>query len=198
MGQIVMGGDICDSLVIQRAGLLVDLVVDDLGSLGLLGRDEGADPGQGLVTDDNGRDDGSLAVANVAALLIILDLGRVDVEDVVAALKGLVVGQQDEALGVGVELAGGLLDEGEALVEAVERLVAERVDAGDVGRDVLVGLGEVGQDGGGEGLVGRVAELEGALGILVGLEGVDAVADERVVQQVLLRSARGTDVPCYV
>ena len=144
--------------------LVVDLVVDllvggvgSLGSLGLLGREEAANPAQGLVADNQRRRDGSLAVANVAALLILFRLSGVDIEHVVTALKGLVVGQEDEALGLGIELAGGLLDGGEALVEAVERLVAKRVGAGDVGRDVLVRLGEIGQDGGSKGLVGRVA-----------------------------------------
>ena len=84
-----------------------------------------------------------------------------------------------------LQLAGGLLHDGEALIDAVERLVADGVGALDVGGDVGVGLGEPGDDGGGKRLVGRVAELDGALGVLVGGEGGDAVVDEGVVEEVL-------------
>lgn len=49
----------------------------------------------------------------------------------------------------------------------------------------MVGLGEVGDDGGGEGLVSSVSELDGALAEFVGLEGVDAVADDRIVEEML-------------
>lgn len=75
----------------------------------------------------------------------------------VLALQTLGVGQEDEGLGVVVELGGGLLDNGQLLVELVEGLVAECVGAVDVGGDVLVGAGEPGKDGGGKGLVGGVA-----------------------------------------
>lgn len=110
----------------------------------------------------------------------------------VAALEALVVGQQDEGLCVAVELGGGLLDGGEALVDAGQRLLADRVGALNVRRDELVGLGEVGQEGCSEGLVGRVAELKRALRVGVGVDsagdGVDAVGDDGVVEEVLLSS----------
>lgn len=181
----------------QRSGcrLLLDLVVDGLGGVGLLGGEQPAEPAQRLVADDEGGGDGGLAVGDDAALLRLLDLGGVDFEDVVAALETLVEGEEDQATGVAVELAGGLLDGGEALVEAVERLVADGVGSLDVGRDVLVGPGEPGQDGAGKGLVGRIAEFDGALAEVVGLDDVDAVADEGVVGQMLgpngCQSARG-------
>lgn len=165
--------------------LLLNLLVGGLLCLSLLLGDQAAEPVEGLVAhDEHGCDDG-LASSHEASLLILLVLGGVDLEDVVLALEPLVVGEEDEALGVVVEIVGGLLDDGEALVDAVQRLVANLVGPGDVGGDVLDGLGEVGEDGSGEGLVGGVAELDGLLAVLVGLEGVDAVADEGVVQQVL-------------
>jgi hypothetical protein len=55
----------------------------------------------------------------------------------------------------------------------------------DVRRDVLVGLGQVGNDRSSEGLVSGIAKLDGALAVFVGLEGVDAVADNWVVEQML-------------
>lgn len=168
----------------------VDLCgVDGVGGLGLCGGEQAADPGEGLVADDEGGDDGGLAVADDASGLVgLFDLGRVEAEDVVAALAALVEGREDELLGVGVELARGLADGGEALVELAQGAVAKRVGARHVGRDVAVGLGQVGEDGGGvgrDGAVGRVAQLERALGQLVGLDGVDAVADDGVGEEVL-------------
>lgn len=50
----------------------------------------------------------------------------------------------------------------------------------------MVGTGEVGNDGGSKGLVSGVGESDGALAKFVGLEGVDAVADERVVEKMLV------------
>lgn len=49
----------------------------------------------------------------------------------------------------------------------------------------MVAFGEVGNDGGSKGLVGGVTKSDGALAEFVGLEGVDAVADERVVEEML-------------
>lgn len=173
----------------QTRRLLVNLLLDLLGDLGLLDGDVAAGVGEGLVADLEDGGDGGLALANVALFGLLLGLGVEDVENVVAALETLVDGEEDDGLGVVVELAGGLLDDGEALVDAVQGLVADGVDALDVGRDVLVGLGEVGDDGDGKGLVGRVAELDGLLGVGVGVDGggdgVDAIADEGVAENVL-------------
>lgn len=177
---------------------MVDLLVDRLASLLLLDGQPASDPIQRLVANNQHRHDRSLAVSDDATLLILLVLARVDLEDVVAALEGLVVGQPDQALGVGVELAGGLLDDGEALVQAVEGLVAERVGAGNVGRDVGVGLFQPGENGSGDGLVGGVAELDGALAELVGLEGVDAVTDDGVVEEVLAGVSLGLNIYTWV
>lgn len=118
-------------------------------------------------------------------MLNLLGLAGIDVKDVVTALDTLVVREQNQAASVVVQIAGGLLDDGEALVDAVEGLVTERVGPSDVGRDVLVGLGEPGEDGSSKSLVGRIAELDGALSVLVGPDSVDAIADQRVGEEVL-------------
>lgn len=165
--------------------LLVDLVVDGLRGLILLGVEIAAQPGEGLVADDEAGGDGGLALGDEALLVGLLVLGGVDLEDVVLALEALVVGQQDQTLGLVVEVVGGLLDHGESLVDAVERLVAKVVDPVGVGSDVLKGLGEPGDHGSSKGLVSRVAELDGPLAQLVGLEGVNTIMDDGVVEQVL-------------
>lgn len=169
--------------------LLVNLLLDLLSDLGLLDGDVAAGECQSLVGDlEEGGGDG-LALSEVALLGLLLGLGVVDVEDVGAALEALVVGEEDDGAGVVVDLGRGLLDDGEALVDLGESLVAQGVGALDVGRDVLVGAGEVGEDGDGKGLVGRVAELDAALGVGVGVDGrgdgVGGVGDDGVVEEVL-------------
>lgn len=105
----------------------------------------------------------------------------------IPSLKALVVGEKDEALGIVVELLGGLHDNGELLVDAVEGLIAEGVDLLDVRRDILVRPLEPGKNGSGKGLVSGVAELDRPLSVFVGLESVDAVANDGVVEEMLSR-----------
>lgn len=167
------------------ACLLVDLLLDGGGGLCLLGGQEAAQPAQSLVADNKGSRDSGLALAHEALLLDLLGFAGVDLEHVVAALKALVVREQDQAAGIVVQIGGGLLDNGEALVDAVEGLVTKGIGASDVRRDVLVRLGEPGKDGSSKGLVGRVAELQGALSVLIGLDGVNAVADQGIGEEVL-------------
>lgn len=174
-----------NTAVDSSSSSLVDLVVDGLTSLGLLGMEEAAKPRQSLVADDENGGDGGLSVGDESCLLVLLVLAGIHLEDVLLALEALGVGQEDQILGLIVEVVGGLLDNGELLIDAIEGLVAEVVDLGNVRRDVLVRLGEPRDDGGGKGLVGSVAELDGLLAVLVGLEGVDAVANDGVVQEVL-------------
>jgi hypothetical protein len=96
--------------------LLVDLFVDDLGSLLLLGREETAEPAQGLVANDKRGGDSGATVGNKASLLVLLILIRVDTINVVTALNALVVREEDEGTGVVVKVGGRLLDDGKALV----------------------------------------------------------------------------------
>lgn len=169
------------------SSLLLDLVVDGLGCLGLFGGEEAAEPAKSLVADDEGGVNGGQALGDEALLVVagLFDLAVVDVEDVVTALNALVEGDEKEVTGVLVDFASGLLDGGEALIDAAEGLIAEGVCLADVGGEVLVWLLEIGHHGAGERLIGRVAEAEGALGELVGFEGGDAVIDEGVVEKML-------------
>jgi hypothetical protein len=49
----------------------------------------------------------------------------------------------------------------------------------------LVASGEQRSDGSSKSLVGSITKSDGALGEFVGLEGVDAVADNRIVEEML-------------
>ena len=133
---------------------MVHLLVDDFVTLVGLLFDEAAEPSQGLVANDKSGKNSSLAVGNDARLLILLVLGRVDLEDVVTALESLVEGKEDEASGLVVEVVSGLLDGGEALVNLVQGLVAKVVGLVDVRGDVIVGPLDPGEEVGGNGLVG--------------------------------------------
>lgn len=68
--------------------------------------------------------------------------------------RGTVVDRTAQFLGV-------LLDDREAGVDLGQTLVAERVGTGQVGSDIAVGSGEVGQNGFGKTVVALVGEFEG-------------------------------------
>jgi hypothetical protein len=165
--------------------LLVDLLIGHVGSLGLLLVQEGADPRQRLVANDKDGGSSSLSVGDEACLLVLFDFRVIDLEDVILALETLMVWEEDKSPRILVELLGGLLGDGESLVDAIEGLAAQGVDLLDVRRDILVGLREVGNNGSSEGLVSGFAELDGALAVFVGFEDMDAVADNWVVEQML-------------
>lgn len=126
-------------------------------------------------------------MSDKAWLLVLLVFRAVNLKDVISALESLVVGEKDETLGIVVELLGGLHDNRESLVDAVKSLVAEGINLLDVRRDILIGPLEPGNHGGSKGLVGGVAELDRPLAVFVGLESVDAVANNGVVKEMLSR-----------
>lgn len=53
-------------------------------------------------------------------------------EDVLLALESLLVGEKNQSTGIVVQVIGGLLDNGEALLDAVQGLVAKGVGLLDV------------------------------------------------------------------
>jgi hypothetical protein len=165
--------------------LIPQLLAAHLLRLGGLGGPEARHPAVRVAADLEARTHGGLAVADQALVADLLDLAVEGGEDVVAALGALLQREEDERLPGRVELAGGLLDGGEAGVEGGERGVAEGVGALEVGGGVGEGRGEEGGEGLGErgGQVGGEVEGFGAVG--VGLEGGDGVGDERVGEQVL-------------
>lgn len=170
--------------------IVVDLVVHSIVGLLLLRAEEVTDESDSLAGDDEGSSDGSLAggdqgEAGLVAAVGLLVLAGVGAPDMVAALKALVVWEQDNALGIGVQLVGGLLDDRETLIDLGQCLVAEVVGLLDIGLDILVGAVEVVDNGSGKGLVGRVAELDGLCAVRVRLERLDAIMDNVVVVQVL-------------
>jgi hypothetical protein len=162
--------------------LLVELLIDSVGGLGFLLVQEGANPREGLVANDKDCGNSSLYVGDEACLLVLLKFRVVDLEDVILTLETLVVWEEDKSSRILVELLGGLLGDGESLVDAVEGLATQGVDLSDVRRDVLTGLREVGNYRSSKGLVSGFAEVDGTLAVFVRLEGADAVADNRVVE----------------
>lgn len=155
--------------------------------LGLLlaGADQAARPVKRLTRHNQSRRQQSLAGGNDAIAAGLLTLAGEDRYHMVLLLHAEAIREEHQALGVLVQLAGGLLDHREALVDLRQSLVAQVVGLADVGRDVLIGLFEVVKDGLGEDLVGRVAKGNAALADLVLLDGADAVSDNGVVQEVL-------------
>jgi len=169
----------------NTSNLVVHLLVHNTLGLLLLGAEEPANGLDDLGGNDERRRQQRLAVGDQVVAADLLDLAAVRLEHVVLAGQAGPIWEEDEVAGLLVDLAGGLFDYRKARVDGRERLVAQVVGLLDVGGDVLVRLGEVGDYGLGEGLVGRVAELEGLLAVGVGLEGLEAVVDYWVVEEVV-------------
>lgn len=143
----------------RLCSLVVDLLVGHVLSLLFPRVEESANPVESLTSDGKDSAHERLAVNEQALTPELLALGRVNAQHVLLALHSLVVGEEHEALGVGVELVRGLLNDGESLVDPREGLVPKLVGPFYVGNDVLVRLAEVGHDGLGEAPVRRVAKL---------------------------------------
>jgi hypothetical protein len=118
---------------LSSSRLLVDLLFGGIGSLALLDSNKAAQPSQRLVANNKGRGDGSLALGHDTLLLELLKLGSVDLEDVLLALESFLVREQDQSTGIVVKVISGLLDDGEALFDAVQGLVAKGVGLLDIG-----------------------------------------------------------------
>jgi hypothetical protein len=70
--------------------LLVDLLIDSVGGLGFLPVQEGADPREGFIANDNDSGNSSLSVGDEACLLVLFEFRVVDLEDVILAFETLV------------------------------------------------------------------------------------------------------------
>lgn len=88
------------------------------------------------------------------------------------------------------DLLGIFTDDGKARVNLGQTLVAQSIGAGQVGRNIAVGSGEVGQDWLGDAGVGVVAELEGLGTVRVALEEGNGVGDDRVGGEMLEKGER--------
>lgn len=171
---------------------LIDLFFDGGRGLGPPGSKTAAGPAQCLIADHKGGGNDSLALTHETLLLDLLNLGSIYLKNVIATLDAFVEGEQNQVAGFVVQVAGGLLHNGKALIDAIEGLVAEGVGAGDVRGEITVRLGKPREDGSSKGLVSRVTEFERALSELVGLDSVDAVADDWVGEKVLQGCALAT------
>lgn len=144
-------------------------------------------PRQELAAGDESCADQGLAVGDnvVIAIAKFLVLSRVGLEHVVPGLDARLEGKGDDALGTGVQLVCRLLDEGDLLVNLGQSLVAKGVGLLEIRSHELERAGEVGNEGLGKGLVGRVAELQRLLTVGVLLKAGDTVVDDGVVEEVL-------------
>jgi hypothetical protein len=159
---------------------LLDLVVHLL-PLGLLLRraaQVAAHPLERIAAHHQAGPDERQAVADQAVLAGLLLLGAEHANDVVLALGALPQREEDDRPAALVQLAGGLLHDGEVRLEGGQRGVAQGVGALDVRRHVLVGPGEVGEQRLAQALVAGGGEVEGFRAVGVGLEGADGVGDD--------------------
>ena len=169
------------SLVVGLVGLVVDHVLHLL----LLGLQQGAEEAQRLLRQDQAGRDQRLAAGHHPVTTALLVLGSVGVKDMGLdfahdshRVSGVIVDGVPELLGV-------LLDQRESRVDLRQSLVAEGVCAGQVGGDVAVGFGEVGQEGLRDAVIALVGVLYGLGAVLVALKDGDGVGDEGVGCEVL-------------
>ena len=130
--------------------LVARLLLRNLRRLRLLLAQEAEEEVVRVPADNQARRNGRLAIGDQSLATNLLHLPLVGAEHVLLRLGPLLQREEDNALSVAVDLICGLLDVGELGVEGRERGVAERIRLRDVGRDVLVGFGEVGREGRGE------------------------------------------------
>lgn len=139
--------------------LLLNLVAGLL-SLLLAGTQVVVDEVEGLGRQDDAGGEQGLASGNDAVAADPLSLGVVDVEKVVGRLLGLDDGVESHLFALGLNALRGLLDDGDLLVNLVERTGTEAVRLLDIGRQVeLVGLLQVEHKRSGKDLVGGITKL---------------------------------------
>jgi len=116
--------------------LLMHLLINHPLRLPLLLTHESRRPRQHVAHDNKPRRDGSLAIRDIALPAYLLDFALIRPDHILLSLDALSQRQEDETLGVVVQLARRFLDGGHARVEAVQGGVAERVRAGEEGGQV--------------------------------------------------------------
>lgn len=123
--------------------LLLDLVASLLG-LFLATPQHLVDPLEGLGRQDDAGGERSLAVGEDALASDLLKLGVVNVEEVIGSLLGLDDRVEGDLFALGLDALGGLLDDGELLVNLGESTSAKAVGLLNVcGKVKLVGLLQV-------------------------------------------------------
>jgi len=112
--------------------LIIQLLVAHFLDLRLLFAQEAREPSICIPAHDYAGADGGFSPSDHAAL-DLLDLAVEGLQHIFLALNALGDGEAEQALALGVELSGGLLDDGEAGFERGEGGVAEGVGTRDVG-----------------------------------------------------------------
>ena len=73
------------------SSLLIEILVDGIGCLGLIRVQKATKPREGLIVDTENGGNRSLSVGNKAYLLVLLILGVINLKNVVSTLQGFVV-----------------------------------------------------------------------------------------------------------
>lgn len=160
-------------------GLMASLVVELLSSriLGLLflRTQIGAQEAQRLLGEEKAGGDGGLAAGHEAISAALLVFRAVQVEDVLLDVTCELEGEEGIVDNGAPDLFGILLDDRESLVNLAQAVVSQGIGLADIGSDISVGLGEVGEDGLRKAVVTLVGVVQGLGGVLVALEGCDGV-----------------------
>jgi hypothetical protein len=155
----------------KERSLVIQLLIRDLLRLLLLPAQKRAQPAQRIRRNHQPRRNHRLSIRDNALTTNLLLLRAKDAEYVFLAVVPDLQRVEDDGFSFVEDLTGGLLDVGELGVEGRERAVAEGVGFLDVGGDVFVWFGEVGEEGLAEALVACVCDFEGLGAVGVRLEG---------------------------
>jgi hypothetical protein len=161
------------------------LLIDNLLRLFLLVLEESANPSQRLLRQNQAGSDSSLSRSEDTIAAALLVLRAIHIEEVVLHVAGDTDGQRGPVIDGATQFLGVLLDDREAVIDLSQALVTERVGTGQVGSEIAVGRGEVGQHGFGKTVVALVGEFKGLGSVGVSLVVGDGVGDDGVGGEML-------------
>lgn len=169
-------------MVESVVGLLIHDFLDFfLGSL-----QPGVDPRQRLLRDNQASRDNRLSGGKDAIATALLVFRSIGVEEVVLDIACDAHRVASGVVDSTADLLGIFSDDGEASIDLAQTLVTESIGTSKVRCNIVVGRGEVGQDGLGQAGVALVGELDGLGTVWVALEDGDGVGDDGVRGEVLV------------
>lgn len=151
------------------------LVINNLLHLLLLSLQEGANPSQRLLGQNETGSNNGLSRSENTITTTLLVLRTIDIIDMELSIASQTNRQRSPVVDRAAQLLGIFLEDGEAGIDLSETLVTEGVGAGQVRRYIAVGSGEVGQDGLGDAGVALVGEFDGLCSVGIALVVGDGV-----------------------
>lgn len=115
----------------------------------------------------------------------LLVLVRIDVNNVVESFMAFVQREEDQFLGICVQLIGRLLYDRELLVDFGKGLVSKVIGFLEVWLEILIWARQVRQDGNSKGLIRRIAQLDRLLTVRICLECFDTIMNYGVAVDML-------------